>query len=154
MTAPFPFTGIIDLEPVPAKEIVGIRNERGDVVGIWNIRDRSARTWFGWFARLLSLFRQIRVAAVLNFPNTAAQTSSSLTISFTIDGQTVPENSYVILNGPLDATTGAPAAGPANTSFSAQMSAVDVITVTFHNYSAAAVNPGSFGFECLIFLQR
>lgn len=77
--------------------------------------------------------------AVLDFPNTLAQTSSDLTIAVT---------------GAL--TTGAVALGVpngsvnANSSFTAWVSSASIVTVRFNNYSALAINPASGTFHVTV----
>lgn len=71
----------------------------------------------------------------LNFPNTAAQTSSDLTV--TVTGAFVGAN-------PLPVSIGVnPTAVNANSNFTAWVSAANVVTVRFNNYSAAAIDPAA-----------
>lgn len=76
--------------------------------------------------------------ATLDFPSTAAQTSSELTITAT--GATVGD--CVIL--------GVPATANANTCYTARVSAADTVTVKFNNYSSAAVDPASGTFKVTV----
>ena len=89
------------------------------------------------FTTLSGIGPQIRGQALLNFPNTAAQTSSDLTISAvgSTPGQPV--------------SLGAPAP-PANSCFVAFVGAVDVVTVRFCNFSAGALNPGTDTFRVIV----
>jgi len=75
-------------------------------------------------------------AAVLNFPNTLAQTSSDLTIA--LPGAVVGD--MVMLGVQV-------AAIAANSSYTAWVSAANVVTVRFNNYSAAAINPAGAQFS-------
>lgn len=75
--------------------------------------------------------RILQATATLNFPSTNAQTSSELTIAVT--GAAVGD--VVML--------GTPAAPDADSCFTAYVSATDVVTVRFNNYSAAPINPAS-----------
>lgn len=153
MSAPFPFTGFVDFEEFPAFENPAVRNIKGQGPAI-SIRDVSSRTWFDWLSKLTRAQRQIRLAAVIDFPNANAQTRQDVTYGFPVPGVFVPKNSFVQLSGPLDAISGAPVAGPANTHFSARMWDDEVYLFSFNNYSSGAIDPGPFGFELLITLQR
>jgi len=74
------------------------------------------------------------VSAVLDFPNTLAQTSSDLTIA--VPGARVNDTVWL----------GAPAP-PANSHFTAFVSAANTVTVRFINFSAAAIDPASGTFK-------
>lgn len=81
-----------------------------------------------------------KVAAILNFPSTAAQTSSVLTVSVTgaVDGQVV--------------SVGVPnASNNDNSCFTAYVSASNVVTVKLNNYSAGAIDPASGTFTITVF---
>lgn len=80
----------------------------------------------------------LSATATLDFPDTAAGTSSDLTIAVT--GATV--GSAV--------TLGCPAAPEANTNYIAWVSAADTVTVRFNNYSAGSVNPDSGSFRVIV----
>lgn len=86
-----------------------------------------------------NLSKVLTATATLDFPNTAAQTSSDLTITLTgaVDGDAV------ILGVPN-------AASNANSDYSAWVSAADTVTVRFNNYSAGAINPGSGTFRVTV----
>ena len=94
-----------------------------------------------WLHRIFTILAgvgpQIRGEALLNFPNTTAQTSSDLTVSAmgAMPGQVV--------------TLGAPPA-PANSCFMAFVSAADVVTVRFCNFSSGALNPGADTFTVIV----
>lgn len=77
--------------------------------------------------------------ANLNFPNTAAQNSADLTIN--VPGAT--DGDAVILGVPIGSQ-------PANTSYSAFVSAANTVTVRFNNYSAAAVDPAAGNFKVAV----
>lgn len=76
------------------------------------------------------------VTATLNFPATDSLASSDLTIAWT--GAAVGD---VVLVSP------GLAAISAKTSYTAWVSATDVITVRFNNYSFATINPASASFK-------
>lgn len=74
--------------------------------------------------------------AALNFPSTAAQTSSDLT--FTLTGAEIGDPCIL-------STTSPSTAYPANSSYSAWVSDADEITVRFNNYSTGAIDPTGGG---------
>lgn len=82
---------------------------------------------------------QLRAAATLNFPNTAAQSSSELTIS--VAGARASE---------ARAVTVVSTTNPANSCWTAYVSANDVVTVRFNNYSAGAINPAIGDFSVIV----
>jgi hypothetical protein len=75
----------------------------------------------------------------LDFPNTSAQTSSDLTVSYTGAATSHP----VILAIPNGSA-------PANTSYSAWVSSSNTVTVRFNNYSSISVNPASGTFTVFV----
>ncbi len=77
--------------------------------------------------------------AALDFPNTAAQASSDLTIGVT--GAALGD---VVLLGVPNASQ------PANSCYTAFVSAANTVTVRFNNYSAAAVDPANGTFRVAI----
>ncbi len=81
------------------------------------------------------------VSATLDFPNTSAQTSSDLTVSVT--GAAVGDLVQV----------GLPASIDANSSYMGWVSASNVVTVRFNNYSAGSINPASATFKVLVTKQ-
>ena len=81
----------------------------------------------------------IKVSATLDFPSTAAQSESGLTIS--CPGALVGD--VVYLGVPAAATT-------AGSCFTAWVSAADTITVRFSNYSSAAKDPASGTFTAAV----
>lgn len=89
------------------------------------------------FAVLKGVGPQLRVVATLDFPNTAAQSSSDLTVSVT--GAAVGQ--MVALGAPSSA---------AGTGYTAFVSAPSVVTVRFLNASAVAVNPASADFAIAV----
>lgn len=108
--------------------------------------DRSGLTsvpWFRFFSDLFELTGMGRfyasVTATLDFPNTAAQTSSDLTVTVTgaLDGDevtlTVPAVSML-----------------ASSCYNAWVSASDTVTVRFNNYSAGALDPASGDFVVVV----
>ena len=74
--------------------------------------------------------------AILDFPNTAAQTSSDLTI--TVKGALL--NDVVMLGVPNGSVL-------SNSCFTAWVSATDVVTVRFNNYSSGALDVASGCFK-------
>jgi hypothetical protein len=80
----------------------------------------------------------LTATATLDFPSTAAQTSSDLTI--TVTGAAANNIAMV----------GPPTTVNANTSYTAWVSAADTVTVRFNNYSAAPVDPASATFRATV----
>ena len=80
----------------------------------------------------------ISATAILDFPSTAAQTSSDLTIGVT--GAAVGDAVFL----------GLPATPDANSCFTAWVSAVNVVTVRFNNYSAGAIDPASATYRAVV----
>lgn len=101
------------------------------------------RVWFRFFSELFERTGIGRfyasVTATLDFPNTAAQTSSDLTVTVTgaLDGDevtlTVPAVSML-----------------ASSCYNAWVSAADTVTVRFNNYSAAGQDPASGDFLVVV----
>jgi hypothetical protein len=81
----------------------------------------------------------ISATATLDFPSTAAQTSSDLTIAVT--GAAVGDAVFL----------GLPAAPDANGCFTAWVSAANTVTVRFNNYSAGAIDPASATYRVVVF---
>lgn len=77
--------------------------------------------------------------AALDFPNTAAQTSSDLTI--TVTGAAVGD--VVLLGVPAASVN-------ADSCYTAFVSAANTVTVRFNNYSAGAIDPASGTFRAAI----
>lgn len=97
--------------------------------------------WFRFFARMALLIPSavIKATATLDFPNTAANAVSDLTVAVpgALDGDIV--------------TIGVPATSvPAGGSYSAWVSATDVVTVRFANNTAVAQNPASGDFFVVV----
>lgn len=84
-------------------------------------------------------FGMLSASAVLDFGSTNAQTSSDLTIA--VPGAALGDP--VILGVPNGATL-------TNSSFSAWVSAVDVVKVRFMNASAGSLNPASGSFTVIV----
>lgn len=87
-----------------------------------------------------TLTKFLTATASLDFPNTAAQNSSDLTI--TVTGAAVGD--AVALGIPTAAVN-------ANSEYTAWVSAADVVTVRFSNFSAGAINPASGTFRAVVF---
>jgi hypothetical protein len=81
----------------------------------------------------LDIKRSITVGT--DFPNTSAQSSSDLT--FTLNGVSVGQP---VLLGVPDGSA------PANTNYTAWVSATNTVKIRFNNYSSSAVNPSSGSF--------
>jgi hypothetical protein len=79
-------------------------------------------------------------SATLDFPSTAAQSSSELTI--TVSGAS--DGDVVSIGVPN-------ASSNANSCYTARVSATNTVTVKFNNYSAAAIDPASGVFKVTIF---
>lgn len=101
-------------------------NRPGDIVMATNILGTQTETY-----RFLP-----PVSQALNFPNTAAQTSSDLNVTVT----NARTGDAVLLGVPN-------AAMNANSSYFAWVSANDTVTVRFNNYSAAAIDPANATFK-------
>lgn len=80
----------------------------------------------------------ISATAVLDFPSTAAQTSSDLTIA--VVGAAVGDAVFI----------GLPAAPDANSCFTAWVSAVNTVTIRFSNFSAAPIDPASGTYRVVV----
>jgi hypothetical protein len=85
-----------------------------------------------------TLTKSLTALATLDFGSTAAQQSSDLTVAVT--GAAVGDTVVVT----------PPAAPNVNTSFTGFVSAADVVTVRFNNYSAAAVDPASGAYRVAV----
>lgn len=122
-TAPFKYTAGVNLAVVEngAKEFDGT-NEFLSVAGV---RYTMAKT--------------LTATANLDFPNTAAQTSSDLTIA--LNG--AADGDVVLLGVPIAALL-------ADSCYTAFVSAANVITVRFNNYSAGALDPAAGVFRVSI----
>jgi hypothetical protein len=77
--------------------------------------------------------------ATLDFPNTSAQSSSDLTISYT--GAAV---SHPVMLAVPDGSA------PANTNYTAWVSSANTVKVRFNNYSSSSVNPNSGQFTIFV----
>lgn len=80
----------------------------------------------------------LSATATLDFPSTAAQTSSELTI--TVTGAAVGDSVAI----------GIPASTNANTCFTGRVTAADTVTIRFNNYSSAAVDPASATYRATV----
>lgn len=115
-------------------------------------------SWVTWFANLVPALRQLYVIGSIDFPNTAANTSSAeLTLAFTLVGPNgvinVPVDSFIVCMRIVSTSTGLPVDQPANSFFTYRFSADNTIAVRFNNYSAGAIDPGSVKFEFLVQLR-
>lgn len=92
-----------------------------------------------FFTNLLNVSTdQLTGTATLDFPSTAAGTSQALTIA-------VPG---AVVGNPV--SVGLPAAPAANASFTAYVSAPDVVTVRHNNFSSGAIDPASGTFKVVV----
>lgn len=110
----------------------------------WLRLDRPFRfliseVWSSWFSEVATKARPLIVKATLNFPDTAAQTSSDLTV--TVAGAATDH--------PVEVAP-PPASVLANSSYYAWVSAVNVVTVRFCNFSTGALNPDSGTFTVIV----
>jgi hypothetical protein len=80
----------------------------------------------------------LSAAATLDFPSTAAGTSSELSV--TVTGAAVGD----------PVSLGLPAAPDANTSYSGYVSGANTVKVRFNNYSAGAIDPASASFRPMV----
>lgn len=115
--------------------------------------------WSTWFTtKLLPQFRQINVVGNIDFPNTAAQSSSAeLTIVFTI-GDTngrlsIPVDTYILCVRVLDPATDLPVALPAGCFFTYRFFQDNNVAIRFNNFSAGAVDPPEYKFDILFQLR-
>jgi hypothetical protein len=88
------------------------------------------------------LVRCLTGSATLDFPNTAAQTSSDLTIS--VIGAVLGDAVTVGRSGTI----------PANATITAFVSAADTVTVRYNNYSAVAQDPASATYNVTVIKNR
>jgi hypothetical protein len=80
----------------------------------------------------------LKTSAALNFPSTAPQSSSDLIV--TVSGAEIG-----------DAVTLMPlSAAPNNTAFTAQVTALNTVTVRFNNYSTSSNDPTSITFDIVV----
>jgi hypothetical protein len=87
-------------------------------------------------ATRFTIIKSLTSTATLQFPNTSAGTSSTLTVTVTgaVDGDPV--------------SLGVPnASNNSNSNFTAYVSAANTVTVKFNNYSTVAVDPASGTFR-------
>ena len=99
-------------------------------------------SWAQWFINTdkgLAGISFLLGVAILAFPNTNAQSSSELTIA--VIGAAV--GNAVAL--------GLPAAPDANSCYTAYVSAPNVVTVRFTNYSAGPIHPAASAFTVQVF---
>ena len=80
-----------------------------------------------------------KTIAIMDFPNTSAQSSSDLTA--TVTGAVA--NTPVLLGVPNGSVI-------SNTSYSAWVSSTNTVTVRFNNYSASSANPASGSFYLIV----
>jgi hypothetical protein len=79
------------------------------------------------------------ISASLDFPNTSAQSSSDITVSYT-----GAQTSHPVMISVPDGSA------PSNTNYTAWVSSAGVVKVRFNNYSASAVNPASGTFTIFV----
>ena len=95
--------------------------------------------WGTWLTILRRFVQPIVVVSTLDFANTAAQTSSDLTVN--VAGAIV--GNHVDVVPPV-------ALAVANSFFQGLILSAGVVSVRFHNYSAGAINPGSGSFTIIV----
>lgn len=95
---------------------------------------RITKTWWTLFTGLFALI-PIDVVLPLNFPNTAAQTSSDIAVA--IRGAKLGD--FATVSAPVGSIL-------ANSLYWAFVSDVDEVKVRFCNFSAGALNPASGDF--------
>lgn len=91
----------------------------------------------------LELAASFSARATLDFPSTAAQQSSDLTVS--VPGAAL--NDIVSIGVPNGSVN-------ANSCFTAWVSAVNVVSIRLNNYSASAIDPASGVFTVAVFRFR
>ena len=98
-----------------------------------------SNAWATWMTLLSKKLQPIIIIATLDFPNTAAQSSSDLTVS-------VPcaDVDHFVELAPPNASM------LANSCYFAWVSAIGVVTVRFINFSALALNPASGNFTIVV----
>ena len=79
------------------------------------------------------------VLATLDFPNTSAQSSSDITVSYTGAAVSHP----VMLAIPEGSA-------PANTNYTAWVSSANTVKIRFNNYSNGSINPASGQFTVFV----
>jgi hypothetical protein len=79
------------------------------------------------------------VLATLDFPNTSAQSSSDITVSYT--GAAV---SHPVMLAIPDGSA------PANTNYTAWVSSANTVKIRFNNYSSGSINPASGQFTVFV----
>lgn len=93
-----------------------------------------------WFRFLQSLSNVVNVVTeTLDFPSTAAQTSSDLTV--TVPGAVEGDDARVVVPG---------VSMLASSWYNAWVSAPGIVTVRFNNYSTAAQDPASGDFKVIV----
>lgn len=102
------------------------------------IRQILGGVWAQWAIDITAIVG-VSATATLDFGNTLAQTSADLTMA--VAGAAIGD--MVAL--------GTPAAPDANSGFTAFVSAPDVVTVRFSNYSAGAIDPASGDYSVRVF---
>ena len=105
----------------------------------YNSASNAFRVFNGTAWKQVRTGTDIRISATLDFPSTAAQSESDLTIS--VPGAVLGD--VVVLGVPNAATT-------ASSVYSAWVSATDVVTVRFSNYGAVARDPASGTFTVVV----
>ncbi|MCE3282625.1 MAG: hypothetical protein K0Q66_1362, partial [Chitinophagaceae bacterium] len=86
-----------------------------------------------------TLARTLTASAVLDFPSTSNNSTSTLTI--TVNG--AADGDVVSLGVPTSAIS-------VNNTYSAYVSAANTVSVVFHNYSGGNANPGSGTFRVAV----
>jgi hypothetical protein len=126
------FSGTVTLSSVSgtATSVIG-RSSTGQVVGVSlgsGLNLSSGTLNLGGF-----------VLATLDFPNTSAQSSSDITVSYT--GAAV---SHPVMLAIPDGSA------PANTNYTAWVSSANTVKIRFNNYSSGSINPASGQFTVFV----
>ena len=124
---------------IPGQHLLAVT--RSEII-IGYLDFRRNRPWLDWLTSLAGLGQQVVASGALTFGTVFAQTMGEILVPFTIPGLSVPKGSFVTLHSdPLP---------PANTFLTADMSADNVVSVRFHNYSGGTVVPPEFNVDVFI----
>jgi hypothetical protein len=129
--------GGVNGNEVPFKYLAGVAAQVPVVDGAKNFNGTNEFLTAGGVNYTLA--KTLTATSALNFGNTAAQTSADLTIALT----GAADGDVVLLGVPIAALN-------ADSCYTAFVSAANVVTVRFNNYSAGAINPASGTFRISI----
>lgn len=114
---------------------VGIATDPGTTGNLTSSTAIGTAIW--WLQKKIDNITPITATANLDFPSTAASMSSDLTV--TVTGAALGD--VVALGSPVP---------PANSNYTAFVSAADTVTVRYSNFSATPLNPASATFKIKI----